>query len=91
MSTDYGLLCECGETWITDNIRENDVQDFINDIHQLAQLHEVMNSIHTDIYLSTHFSSSNDLNGLLEFAHKHHSHQLNIINEYRYFELQEKD
>jgi hypothetical protein len=87
MSTDYGLLCECGGTWITDNVRENDVQDFIYDIHELAKLHEIMKSVRTDIYLSTHFSSSNDLDGLLEFAHAHHKHKLNIINEYRYHEI----
>ncbi|MBI5950199.1 MAG: hypothetical protein HY865_00965 [Chloroflexi bacterium] len=89
MSTDYGLVCECGATWITDNIRENDVEDFIRDIHELAKLHEVMTAIRTDIYLSTHFSNSNDLAGLLKFAHTHHMHKMSIVDEYRYHEIED--
>lgn len=87
MSTDYGLLCECGEMWITDNIREYDAVGFITDIHNLAKLAEVMKSIRTDIYLSTHFSSENSLHGLLDFALLHHEHKMNVIDEYRYSDL----
>ena len=89
MSTDYGLCCECGGLWITDNIREQDALDILSDIHHLAKLHEAMLELRTDIYLTSFFSSSNDQAGLLEFAFKHHDHKLQVINEYLLFELEE--
>jgi len=85
MATDYGLYCQrCNAAWITDNVRDDEADDIIKDIHNLAKLREVMDVLRLDLYLSTHFASENSLDGLLDFAYLHHNHPVIKIDEYQH-------
>jgi hypothetical protein len=91
MATDYGLYCQrCDSIWITDNVGKDEADDIIKDVHNFAKLREVMDVLRFDLYLSTHFSSENSLDGLLDFAYLHHNHPLIHIDEYAHADWLER-
>lgn len=91
MSTDYGLYCQkCGVSWQADNISKLDAEQLKFDLPALSLLYDVVKVLVIDVFLQVHWGTSKDMGGVLFFAHKHHNHNVIVMDENSIFEKEMK-